>query len=60
MIDIAEIKARYSLAWKDWYYWPLEDDAGCKAARARMEAIGKELNAAKAMNDAARAEEAKP
>ncbi len=37
----------YSLAWKDWYYWPLSDDEGCQKALERLEAAGKELNIAK-------------
>jgi hypothetical protein len=45
--DMAEIKERYSLAWKDWYYWPMSDEEGETAARLRMEAIGKELNEAR-------------
>lgn len=39
-----QVKERYSLAWKDWYYWPMEDDEGQEKARLRLEAIGKELN----------------
>ena len=44
----AEIKERYSLACKDWYYWPLSDDEGQAEAQKRLDAVGKELNEFKA------------
>ena len=42
--DYEELKAQYSLAWKDWYYWPLDDPEGSKKAKERLEEIGIEIN----------------
>lgn len=40
------VAERYSLAWRDWYYWPMSDEGGEAKAKRRLEAIGKELNEA--------------
>lgn len=44
---LQELKDKYSLFWKDWYYWPLEDDEGQAQAKKRLDEVGAELNAYK-------------